>query len=126
MSEAHVLKWILTLDLLLLICQFGTAEPTLAGFSMPLELCAIFACMIRLNSAARAEALVTSSAFDTMLSHVHSCSWRNDLALVVFGVVVNLSRLNFHHIAARTSDKIGILIHKGFKMKFVDFFERFF
>ena len=93
---------------------------------MSLELCTIFACVVRLHSTPCAEALVTLSAFHSMLCHVYGGCWRDDLTLIIFSVVVDLACLNLHHIATRTSDKILTLIHECHKMKFINLLKSFF
>ena len=125
LSEADVLERVLPFGLFLLIGQLVATEPTFACLCMPLEFCAILACVVRLRPAPSAEALITGSAFHSMLGHMDGGSRRYDLPLIVFGVVVDLAGLDLHDISTRTRDQILVLIHEGLEMKFVDLFELF-
>ena len=125
LPQADVAKRILVLVFLCLVGKLSTAESTLPCFSMSFIFCTIFPSMIRLHSTSGAEILITLSAFDSMLGHVNSCLWGYCLTLIVLGCVVNLARLDLHHVPTWTSDQIIVRLYEFLKLRLIDLLELF-
>ena len=123
--QADVAKRILVLVFFCLIGKLGTAESTFPCFSMSFIFCTILPSMIRLHSTSSAEILITLSAFDSMLGHMNSCLWRYCLTLIVLGSVVNLARLDFHHVPTWASDQIIVSLYELFQLRLIDLLEFF-
>ena len=104
--------------------NFTEAESALFGFLMFLELFACFSDVIGICLAFAAEVFLTAGTSNSKLTHVNRCISRDNLAWIIFHIIIHFTLDDFHNISTFAMDQIRVQSHELRLLYFLKLFQK--